>query len=76
MTSSVDVDRGTTGRILLRLPKSLHAELVAAAAEEGVSLNQFAVAGLASAVHWRAPDGAGAPDAASDRSQSPGVGGG
>lgn len=41
------------GRILLRLPKSLHAELIAAATTEGVSLNQFTVAALAGAVGWR-----------------------
>ena len=31
------------GRILLRLPKSLHTKLVDKANEEGVSLNQFLV---------------------------------
>lgn len=43
----------SSGRILLRLPRSLHAELVAAAAREGVSLNQFTAAALAGAVGWR-----------------------
>jgi antitoxin HicB len=32
-----------SGRVLLRLPKSLHASLIAGAAQEGTSLNQYAV---------------------------------
>jgi len=46
-----------SGRILLRVPRSLHGELIAAADREGVSLNQFCAAVLAGAVKWRAPDG-------------------
>jgi len=42
-----------SGKILLRLPSSLHARLVIEAEREGVSLNQFAVGALASAVGWR-----------------------
>jgi antitoxin HicB len=42
-----------SGRFLLRLPHSLHAELARAAEDEGVSLNQFVSAVLASAVSWR-----------------------
>jgi hypothetical protein len=42
-----------SGRILLRLPSSLHAKLLEEAEREGVSLNQFAVAALAGAVGWR-----------------------
>jgi antitoxin HicB len=38
---------GYSGRILVRVPKSLHAELIARAAQEGVSLNQFILAALA-----------------------------
>ena len=38
---------GYSGRILVRVPKSLHAELIARAAQEGVSLNQFILATLA-----------------------------
>jgi predicted RNase H-like HicB family nuclease len=37
-----------SGRFVLRLPKSLHANLAAAAAREGVSLNQYALYRLAS----------------------------
>jgi hypothetical protein len=36
-----------SGRILVRLPQSLHAELTREAEEEGVSLNQFIQAALA-----------------------------
>ncbi|MCL2519879.1 MAG: type II toxin-antitoxin system HicB family antitoxin [Spirochaetaceae bacterium] len=32
-----------SGKFVVRLPKSLHAKLVAKAAEEGVSLNQYAL---------------------------------
>lgn len=42
-----------SGRILLRLPSSLHAHLVSEAKREGVSLNQFAAAALAASVGWR-----------------------
>ncbi len=42
-----------SGRILVRLPQSLHAELTREAEEEGVSLNQFIQAALAGAVDWR-----------------------
>jgi antitoxin HicB len=41
---------GYSGRILVRVPKSLHAELVGRAAQEGVSLNQFILAALARAL--------------------------
>lgn len=45
-----------SGRILLRLPRTLHAELVDVAAREGVSLNQFCATALAGAVAWRSRD--------------------
>ncbi len=38
------------GRVLVRMPKSLHRQLAERAAEEGVSLNQLAVAALARTV--------------------------
>jgi predicted RNase H-like HicB family nuclease len=50
---------GHSGRLLLRMPQSLHAELAHAADGEGISLNQFITTALASAVGWRnhsAPD--------------------
>ncbi len=49
-------DDDPSGRVLLRLPRSLHGHLQRTAAHEGVSLNQFVVAALASAVGWRAGD--------------------
>jgi predicted RNase H-like HicB family nuclease len=45
-----------SGRFVVRVPKSLHAELARAAEEEGVSLNQFVSSALAGAVGWRAPE--------------------
>lgn len=47
---------GPSGRVLLRMPASLHELLVAEAERDGVSLNQFAVAALASAVRWKRED--------------------
>jgi RNA polymerase sigma-B factor len=46
-----------SGRLLLRIPQSLHGELTAAAEREGVPLNTFIAGSLASAVGWRDPDG-------------------
>lgn len=42
-----------SGRLLLRMPRTLHAELTRVADREGVSLNQFITDSLASAVAWR-----------------------
>ena len=50
-------DDGYSGKFVVRVPSSLHRDLARAAAEEGVSLNQFAVGVLASAVSWRLPRG-------------------
>lgn len=50
-------DAGYSGKFVVRLPSSLHRDLVRAADEEGVSLNQFASGVLASAVGWRVPPG-------------------
>ena len=47
-----------SGRLLLRMPQSLHAALARAADSEGVSLNQFINSALSSSIGWRAPDGA------------------
>jgi antitoxin HicB len=46
---------GHSGRLLLRMPQSLHAELAHVADREGISLNQFITTALASAVGWRNP---------------------
>lgn len=50
-----------SGRLLLRMPKTLHRDLAEGAVREGVSLNQYAVALLASALartgpRWHAED--------------------
>jgi len=47
---------GHSGRLLLRMPQSLHAELARAAEREGVSLNGFITNVLSAAVRWRASD--------------------
>jgi len=44
-----------SGRLLLRMPQTLHAELSRAAEREKVSLNQFITDVLAGAMGWRAP---------------------
>jgi antitoxin HicB len=43
-----------SGRLLLRMPRTLHADLTRASEREGVSLNQFITDVLAAAVAWRA----------------------
>lgn len=42
-----------SGRLLVRMPRTLHGQLARAAENEGVSLNQFITSSLASAVAWR-----------------------
>ena len=42
-----------SGKLLVRMPRSLHAELVRASEREGTSLNAYIVAALASSVAWR-----------------------
>ncbi len=42
-----------SGRLLVRMPQSLHAELARAAEREGVSLNALVTGALAGAVGWR-----------------------
>jgi len=44
-----------SGRLLLRMPQTLHAALSRAAEREGVSLNQFISDALSGALGWRAP---------------------
>jgi antitoxin HicB len=51
-----------SGRLLLRMPRTLHADLTRASEREGVSLNQFITDVLAAAVVWRArAEGSAAP---------------
>lgn len=56
-----------SGRLLVRMPQSLHAELARAAEREGVSLNSLVTGALAGAVGWR--DG-GAAEHAPSKPQS------
>jgi len=57
-----------SGRLLLRMPPTLHADLARAAEREGVSLNGFITGALAGVVGWKGHasqvDGDGVPDAA------------
>jgi RNA polymerase sigma-B factor len=46
-----------SGRLLLRMPRTLHEELAKASERDGVSLNQFITGVLASAVDWRNDEG-------------------
>lgn len=41
-----------SGRLLLRMPAALHAELAQTAEREGVSLNQFITRALAGRIGW------------------------
>jgi antitoxin HicB len=63
-----------SGRLLLRMPRTLHAELTRVAEREGVSLNQFITDALASAIGWRrGATGAEAGDSTAPISQEPGA---
>ena len=57
-----------SGRLLVRMPQSLHAELARVAEREGVSLNTLITGALASSVSWRdgAVDGLPVVDAAAE----------
>jgi RNA polymerase sigma-B factor len=46
-----------SGRLLVRMPATLHDELARAAEREGVSLNTLVTGALAGAVGWRDPNG-------------------
>ena len=50
-------EKAPSGRLLLRMPRSLHAELARAAEREGTSLNGFITGALASTIGWRGEDG-------------------
>ena len=42
-----------SGKLLVRMPRSLHAELVRGSEREGTSLNAYMVAALSASVAWR-----------------------
>ena len=48
---------GHSGKLLVRMPATLHDVLARAAELEGVSLNQLITGTLAASVQWRVPDG-------------------
>ena len=56
-----------SGRLLLRMPRSLHEELARASDRDGVSLNQFITGVLASAVAWNREDDAASPQSGRPR---------
>jgi predicted RNase H-like HicB family nuclease len=64
-----------SGRLLLRMPRTLHADLTRASEREGVSLNQFITDVLAGAVVWRGRPAATQPGGATTTpiSQAPGA---
>jgi antitoxin HicB len=63
-----------SGRLLLRMPKTLHADLTRISEREGVSLNQFITDVLSSAIVWRGrPDLQPSDSARSSPLQAPGA---
>ena len=61
-TTEPTTDPLPSGKLLVRMPRTLHADLARAADAEGVSLNQFIIGALTGAVAWRAGgDGRPAP---------------
>ena len=63
-----DQARSHSGRLLLRMPKTLHAELAARSDADGVSLNQYIVSALARAVSGEELRGAATEQERRDRS--------
>ncbi len=71
--------RGTadpSGRLLLRMPRSLHGALAQLAEREGTSLNQFITGTLASAIGWNGQEARPAPGAEPVAETSAGTGSG
>ena len=56
-----------SGKLLVRMPRTLHADLARVAEVEGVSLNQLIVGALTSAVAWRRSGSGPSADAARPR---------
>ena len=54
-SDSPSTKAGYSGRILVRMPQTLHDELARAAKSERVSLNQFITNALSAAIGWRRP---------------------
>jgi hypothetical protein len=68
-TSRSETEAARSGRVLVRMPQTLHDELAEAAEREGVSLNTFITSALAASVRWR--DAGGAEPEAEPRAASP-----
>jgi antitoxin HicB len=51
-----------SGKLLVRMPRSLHGELVRASEREGTSLNAYIVAALSASVAWRRPGESGSAE--------------
>jgi antitoxin HicB len=64
-----------SGRLLLRMPRTLHGELTRAAEREGVSLNQLITDVLASAVNWQGAGGKRTRGSKTSLTQEPGEAG-
>lgn len=62
-----------SGRLLLRMPRTLHAELTRAAERESVSLNQFITDTLASSVAWRGRSSSASGSSGAGPIQTPGA---
>jgi RNA polymerase sigma-B factor len=56
-TPASDAHALRSGRVLLRIPQSLHGAVAQAAAREGVSINTFIAGTLAGAVGWNETEG-------------------
>ena len=54
MPKKNDPNARHSGRMLVRMPRELHDKLSRLAADQGVSVNQLAVALLSSGAAWRA----------------------
>lgn len=57
LVRSDESGKAPSGRLLLRMPRTLHADLARAAEREGTSLNGFITSALASTIGWRGEDG-------------------
>jgi antitoxin HicB len=63
-----------SGKLLVRMPRSLHAELTRASEREGTSLNAYIVAALSASVAWRRAAGSDQRlGPAEERAASPGL---
>ncbi len=62
-----------SGRLLLRMPRTLHADLTRASEREGISLNQFITDVLAAAVAWRGRTEGASPGETPTPLQAPGA---